>query len=281
MTGFGRASLTHGDLALSAEVTSVNQRGLAVVAHVPPEWPELELRLASLARETFQRGKVTVRLAASRAANTEPDLAEPLRRLRELASRHGIAGQPDWQVLLRLVEQQGVARGLPASDDALIAAAERCAREAFRACDGMRLAEGEAIVRDLDARLGAIAGLVGRMANSEGRAPTRARDRLLRRLADLGVGVDLADERVLKELAIHADRCDITEELTRLRSHLDQGRSQLRQPGAGRGLDFLTQEFLREVNTIGSKAAEIETTRAVLEAKAEIERFREQVQNLE
>ena len=95
------------------------------------------------------------------------------------------------------------------------------------------------------------------------------------------VGVDLSDERVLRELALHADRCDITEELTRLGSHLEQGRAQLGQAGSGRSLDFLTQEFLREVNTIGSKAAEVETTRAVLEAKTEIERFREQVQNLE
>ena len=281
MTGFGRSALSHGDVALSAEVMTVNQRGLAVVAHVPAEWAELELRLAALARETFLRGKVTLRLTATRLAADDADLSEPLARLSDLAARHGIAGQPDWNILVKLVEQQRVARGLPAADEALLAAAERCALEAFHSCDRMRLAEGEAIVRDLAARLDVLAVLVERMAAAEQTAPGRHRDKLLRRLADLAVGVDLADERVLKELAIHADRCDISEELTRLRSHLDQGRGQLRQPGAGRGLDFLTQEFLREVNTIGSKAAEIETTRAVLEAKAEIERFREQVQNLE
>lgn len=280
MTGFGRASLSLRDVTLAVEVATVNQRGLAVVAHVPAEWPELELRLAAVAREIFQRGKVTVRLAARRAAVAAPDLTEPLRRLRDLAARHGVSGEPDWQVLLRLVDQQG-SSALPALDDELGADAERCAREACKACDAMRIAEGGAIARDLAGRLDTLGRLVDRIAATEAASPARARDRLLRRLAELGVGVDLADERVLKELALHADRCDVSEELTRLRSHLEQGRGQLGQAGAGRALDFLTQELLREVNTIGSKAAEIETTRAVLEAKAEVERFREQVQNLE
>lgn len=281
MTGFGRASMAHGDAALSAEVSTVNQRGLSVVVIAPSEWAELELRVASVVRETFQRGKVTVRIACTPSPGAEPDIAEPLRRLQSLARLHGVPGQPDWQVLQRLVEQQQGARGLPAPDAALAASVERCAREAVAACDRMRAAEGESLVRDLASRLDALARLTDRMAACEQSAPNRARDRLLRRLGELGVGVDLGDERVLRELAIQADRCDISEEVTRLRSHLEQGRSQLGKAGAGRALDFLTQELLREVNTIGSKAAEIETTRAVLEAKTEIERFREQVQNLE
>lgn len=281
MTGFGRATLVQGDATLTAEVSTVNQRGLAVVVHLPSEWAELESTLGAVVRESFQRGKVTVRLACARAGSSATDLTEPLRELRALAVRHGIKGDPDWQVLQRLVEQQQGARGLPALDEVLGIAAARCVRDALRACDGMRAREGEALVRDLSARLDVIAGLVGRMAEGEKASPARTRDRLLRRLADLGVGVDLADERVLRELALHADRCDITEEITRLRSHLEQGKAQLGEAASGRGLDFLTQEFLREVNTIGSKAAEVETTRAVLEAKTEIERFREQVQNLE
>ncbi len=281
MTGFGRATLAQGSANLTAEVSTVNQRGLAVVVHLPAEWAELETRLGAVVRESFQRGKVTVRLGCTRVGTGGPDLAEPLRHLRDLATRHGIKGEPDWHVLLRLVEQQQGIAGLPVPDETMAEAAARCLREALRACDGMRAKEGEALVRDLSTRLDAIAALVERMAASERTSPTRTRDRLLRRLADLGVGIDLADERVLRELALHADRCDITEELTRLRSHIEQGRSQLGQSAPGRGLDFLTQEFLREVNTIGSKAAEVETTRAVLEAKTEIERFREQVQNLE
>jgi uncharacterized protein (TIGR00255 family) len=104
---------------------------------------------------------------------------------------------------------------------------------------------------------------------------------LLRRLKEAGLDLDVSDERVLKELAFFAERCDISEEIVRLRSHLAQFEAELGQANGGRKLDFLVQELLREVNTIGSKAAEIPTTRAVLEAKTEIERIREQVQNLE
>lgn len=279
MTGFGRASLACGSLTLNAEVSSVNQRGLAVTVHLPPEWSGLEARLAALPRETFQRGKVTLRLAV--AGGGPADLTEPLRQLRELAARHGIAGQPDWHVLLKLVEQHRGGPVAPGADDALSSAAERCVREALAACDAMRLTEGAALARDLGQRLDRIGELAGRMARAEEGAVARRRDRLLRRLADLGIGVDLADERVLKELALQADRCDITEEITRLRSHLAQGGDLLQQAGSGRGLDFLTQELLREVNTVGSKAAEVDTTRLVVAAKTEIERFREQVQNLE
>lgn len=280
MTGFGRAAATVGEANLMAEVTSVNQRGLALSVHLPTEWSELEPRLLALPREIFQRGKVTVRLSAARA-DTTPDLAEPLRQLRELAARHGVAGQPDWHILLRLAEQQRGSGQAPSPDPALAEAAERVVREALAACDRMREAEGASLVADLGTRLRNLARLVDAMVDHERGAAARQRERLLRRLADLGVGVDPGDERVLKELAIHADRCDISEEITRLRSHLTQATEALRQPACGRGLDFLTQELLREVNTVGSKAAEVGTIQSVIEAKVEIERFREQVQNLE
>ncbi len=281
MTGFGRAAITSGQVNLVIEVSTVNQRGLVVMVHVPNEWSELELRISTLARETFQRGKVTVRVTCNRTNTQGLDLTEPLRQLRDLAAKHGVSGQPDWHVLQRMVEKQMCDSGAVPLDDAVSAAAVSCAQNAFKACDAMRATEGEALVRDLTSRIDAIDNLVGKIAKIEEAAPSRLRDRLLKRLHEFGVGIDLNDERVLKELALHADRCDISEEITRLRSHLAQSRSQLKLSGAGRGLDFLTQEFLREVNTIGSKAAEVETTKAVVEAKTEIERFREQVQNLE
>jgi uncharacterized protein (TIGR00255 family) len=103
----------------------------------------------------------------------------------------------------------------------------------------------------------------------------------MKRLQEAGLGLDPSDERVLKELALFADRCDITEEVVRLKSHILQFTNELKVEKSGRKLDFLVQELLREVNTVGSKAAEIPTTQAVLEAKTEIERIREQVQNLE
>ena len=145
----------------------------------------------------------------------------------------------------------------------------------------MRQAEGAAMASDLGQRLDRMAQMVGGMQAAEQGAPVRHRDAMLKRLKEAGLALDVTDERVLKELALFADRADITEEIVRLRSHLAQFSAELGQPNNGRKLDFLVQELLREVNTIGSKAAEIATTKLVLEAKTEIERIREQVQNLE
>jgi uncharacterized protein (TIGR00255 family) len=166
-----------------------------------------------------------------------------------------------------------------------LASVEPLVQAAFaRALDqlvAMRGREGAALAADLRARLALLAGFVQTMESSERGAVARHREALLRRLKEAGLALDVSDERVLKELAFFAERCDITEEVVRLRSHLAQFEAELGQPNGGRKLDFLVQELLREVNTIGSKAAEIPTTRAVLEAKTEIERIREQVQNLE
>lgn len=279
MTGFGRAAGRAAQSAFTVEVASVNQRGLALVLHLPSDWSSLEPALAAEVRAAVGRGKVTVRVAAERPPLGAADLAAPLAQLRELAHRAGIPGEPDWDVLLRLTERPG-ASGLPPAEAALPALLETL-RAALDAQGAMRAREGEALAADLLARLDALGRLVDAMEASAAGGPARQRDRLLRRLAELGVGVDPADERVLKELALAADRADISEEITRLRSHLGQGRALLAETGSGRALDFLTQELLREVNTVGSKASELATTQAVLAAKVEVERIREQVQNLE
>jgi uncharacterized protein (TIGR00255 family) len=188
---------------------------------------------------------------------------------------------PSLELLLKLAEsRRGQAGALPE-----LATVETIVQAAFaRALDqlvAMRAREGAALAADLRARLGLLAGFVRTMEASEQGAVARHREALLRRLKEAGLDLDVSDERVLKELAFFAERCDITEEVVRLRSHLAQFEAELGQANGGRKLDFLVQELLREVNTIGSKAAEIPTTRAVLEAKTEIERIREQVQNLE
>jgi len=280
MTGFGRASASVGGVGVSVEVASVNQRGLATSLHLPPEWAALEPEAAARVRGAVQRGKVTVRLAPERPALGTADISEPLAQLRSLAHRAGIPGEPDWEVLLRLSERQSAAATVPLTD-AIGASLLSALDAALASHAAMREREGSALAADLLARLGALEVLVARMETSAAEGPARQKERLLRRLADLGVGVDPSDERVLRELALHADRSDVSEEITRLRSHIAQGRSLLGQASPGRALDFLTQELLREVNTVGSKASELATTQAVLEAKVEVERFREQVQNLE
>lgn len=280
MTGFGRATARLAAVGVAIEVASVNQRGLAPVIHLPSEWAAAEPEVAARVRSAIQRGKVTLRIVPERGPLAAADIAEPLAQLRALAHKAGIPGEPDWDVLLRLSERQATAAAAPL-DDASLAALLVGVDAALAAHAAMREREGASLVADLLGRLGRLAALVDIMETSAAAGPARQKERLLRRLADLGVGVDPSDERVLRELALHADRADITEEITRLRSHLEQGRGLLAQPAPGRALDFLVQELLREVNTVGSKASELATTQAVLEAKVEVERIREQVQNLE
>lgn len=279
MTGFGRAEGRTGSHLFAVEVASVNQRGLALSLHLPSEWSSLEPALAAEIRGVISRGKVTVRFVVERPALSAQDLAGPLKQLRDLAHQVGIPGEPDWDVLLRISERSSVA-GLP-SADGVKTEVQAALQSALQAHTAMRSREGEALAQDLQHRLQVLTELADKMANSAKDGPARQRERLFKRLGEMGLEIDTKDERVLKELALAADRADITEEIIRLRSHLRQASALLKEVASGRALDFLTQELLREVNTVGSKASEIATTEAVLAAKVEIERFREQVQNLE
>jgi uncharacterized protein (TIGR00255 family) len=287
MTGFGRAEIDLPGARLAVELATVNQKNLQVSVHGPDAWPTLESAATGWIRSRLQRGKVTARVtqAAAGGPSASWDLEATRLQLVELERLAQALGAP-WtppslELVLKLAEsRRGQAGALPE-----LAAVETIVQAAFAlALDqlvAMRAREGAALSADLLARLGLLAGFVQTMEASEQGSVARHREALLRRLKEAGLDLDVSDERVLKELAFFAERCDISEEIVRLRSHLAQFEAELGQANGGRKLDFLVQELLREVNTIGSKAAEIPTTRAVLEAKTEIERIREQVQNLE
>lgn len=287
MTGFGRGEINLPDRRLSVEIATVNQKNLQVSCHAPEEWSTLETVAAPWIRARVVRGKVTVRVtfadvaAKAVAAWDEASVLHTLADLRTLAARAGVPFEPDARLLLQLAESKRATRApLPPLEvcEAAVAAGFAAALEQLVA---MREAEGRSLVADLEQRLQKIATLVAAMEAGEREAPKKHRAALLKRLQEAGLGLDPNDERVLKELALFADRCDITEEVVRLQSHILQFTNELKVDKSGRKLDFLVQELLREVNTVGSKAAEIPTTKAVLEAKTEIERIREQVQNLE
>jgi uncharacterized protein (TIGR00255 family) len=287
MTGFGRGEINLPDRRLSVEIATVNQKNLQVSCYAPEEWSTLETLSAPWIRARLVRGKVTVRVTFAEAglkaatAWDEAAVLNALADLRALATRTGVPFEPDARLLLQLAEGKRSTRApLPGleSCEAAVALGFAAALDQLVA---MREAEGRALVADLTERLRRLAVLVSAMEAGEKEAPKRHRAALMKRLQEAGLGLDPADERVLKELALFADRCDITEEVVRLKSHILQFTNELKVEKSGRKLDFLVQELLREVNTVGSKAAEIPTTQAVLEAKTEIERIREQVQNLE
>jgi uncharacterized protein (TIGR00255 family) len=146
----------------------------------------------------------------------------------------------------------------------------------------MRAREGEALLVDFIRRAETLHRLVEGIASRAPQVPANYREQLLKRLREAGLELDLNDERVLREIALFADRCDVTEEITRLRSHLEQFSALLKSEGEiGRKAEFLLQEIGREVNTIGSKANDVTIARAVIELKNELERVREQMANVE
>ncbi|MEI7651017.1 MAG: YicC/YloC family endoribonuclease [Verrucomicrobiota bacterium] len=286
MTGFGRAELNLPSVRLSVEIASVNQKNLQVSVFGPEAWPALESAASGWIRGRLQRGKVTARItqAAASASSRQWDaeaVAASVDELSKIAQRVGVKFSPDTDLIHRLAESSrrtSVALPEMAEVESQIKAAFESALSGLVT---MRAQEGASLSADLTQRISRIGQMVEGMALAEKGASGRHREALLKRLKEAGLGLDVGDERVLKELALFADRSDITEEVVRLKSHFAQFIDELSQANGGRKLDFLVQELLREVNTIGSKAAEIATTKLVLEAKTEIERIREQVQNLE
>ena len=286
MTGFGRAEINLPGVRLSVEIASVNQKNLQVSIFGPEAWPALESAASAWIRTRLQRGKVTARVTQAAASSTQRQwdadaVAASLDELSKLATRCGVKFSADGELLLRLAE--GSRRPSFVLPDFIEAetAVRSAFEEALRNLVVMRQSEGAALADDLHQRLDKMSEMVIGMEQAEKTAPARHRDAMLKRLKDAGLNLDVTDERVLRELALFADRSDITEEVVRLRSHVAQFSAELGQANGGRKLDFLIQELLREVNTIGSKASEIATTKLVLEAKTEIERIREQVQNLQ
>lgn len=286
MTGFGRAEIDLPGVRLSVEIATVNQKNLQVSVFGPEAWPALESTASAWIRTRLQRGKVTARVTQAAASGQQRQwdaeaVAGSLDELSKIAVRCGVKFTPDGELLLRLAESSRRPMAVLPPLAEVEPAVHKAFEEALTHLVAMRMAEGAALAKDLTARLARMSAMVADMEVAERAAPIRHRDAMLKRLREAGLALDVSDERVLKELALFADRSDITEEVVRLKSHFAQFSAELGQPNCGRKLDFLIQELLREVNTIGSKAAEIATTKLVLEAKTEIERIREQVQNLE
>lgn len=291
MTGYGRARFCAGGLEFAVEIASVNQRGLSVSVSAPAEWmPAAERFLTPLVREYAARGKISISIKTGTAANSgeifawnEEATAQTLGQLAAAAARAGTDFSPNAEIYLRLAELHRVRQGAFPAFDApdvaeSVAAGTRAALEDF---SQMRKREGECLEKDLRSRLDRLRALTEEIRKNSAGTVEAHRSALRSRLATLGVEIDLDDPRFLKEIAIFADRCDIAEELTRLGSHFSQFENCFAEAECGRKLDFICQEILRELNTIGSKANNAAVTRCVVEAKNEQERLREQVQNIE
>jgi uncharacterized protein (TIGR00255 family) len=211
----------------------------------------------------------------------EDAAANVLDRLSGFAARQGVAFTPTAELLWEIARAQRKSDDFPSAESAQ-ATVLATVEIALRAFAAMRAKEGESLLIDFLGRLEILRRNVESVALRAPLVPIAYRDQLLQRLRTAELELNLEDERVLKEIALFADRCDVTEELTRLRSHLEQFAALLKSDGEiGRKSEFILQEIGREVNTIGSKANDLTISRAVIELKNELERIREQIANVE
>jgi uncharacterized protein (TIGR00255 family) len=288
MTGYGRREGTWAGGGLTVEIRAVNHRYLEVVTRVPRSLAAFEDHLKRVVQGRASRGRfeVTVTLSGEREADKTLTLNRPLARqyhkvLTELQRDLRLGGTVDLSVMAAFRDVITPSER-PSDSGPLKQAVVRLLRGAVTDLDTMRRREGEALRRDLTERLKTVRAGVEAVAE---RAPAVVEEyfaRMKTRIERL-LGAEPVDQaRLSQELAVYADRSDVTEEITRLRSHLEQFHAALasRKP-VGRAMDFLLQEMGREVNTIGSKANDNEISTHVVQLKGELEKIREQVQNIE
>ncbi len=288
MTGYGRAVQTLNGREITVELRSVNNRFLDCSVKMPRAFSYAEEAVKQAVKQSVSRGKVDVYISVNstgqenvRISLNRPVLEGYLEALRSIAGEYGLRDDVSAVNIARFPEVFVVEK--PEEDEEQnVADILAVAKEALTAYNAMRQAEGAALAADLRTRAGKILELVAQVEKRSAVTVQEYRTRLENKLREVLENTNIDESRILTEAAIFADKVAVDEETVRLRSHLDQLESLLCGGGAiGRKLDFLLQEMNREANTIGSKGNDIEQARHVVDIKAELEKIREQIQNIE
>jgi uncharacterized protein (TIGR00255 family) len=288
MTGYGRGQSVHDGAKFTVELNSVNRKQSDVVVNLPRELAELEPRVRDAINAEITRGRLNVVIAFHAGAATPQDLALDralaktyLKAMTDLQKELGVGGEITIETILRA---PGVLRTPEeqASPDTAWPHVEAALRGALGELMKMRVAEGKNLAKDLEKRISFVRDAVKRVHEIVPGVVKRYRQTLQERIHRAGLDLPIDDERLVKEVVVFADKSDITEELTRLESHFEQFAAHLKKDEAvGRTLEFMCQEIAREFNTMGSKANDIEISQLVVACKAEMEKVREQIQNIE
>ena len=288
MTGYGSAELERDGQRLAAEVRSVNHRFCEVSIRAPKLVSLFEDQIRQLVQERFSRGKITISISWSGVGESGevlslnlPVVERYVSILQQLRDRYGLSAELNVGTLATLPDVFTWEHAA-LSDEQTWSLVKALVNQACDNMNMMKAREGEALARDLDKRLKILREELDRVVERAPFRPKEAKERLMSRLKVMLDDVEMDPARIAQELALMADRLDCTEECVRLSAHLDQFRSLMEGPElAGRKLNFLLQEMNREANTIGSKANDVEIAHAVVVMKDEVERLREQVQNVE
>ncbi len=289
MTGFGRGAANGDDFAVAVEIKTVNNRFLDIHLRVTQELSAIETIIRRRVGDRLSRGRVDLNINFERTGETTYEVNKPLiagyvKAIREIQEQFGLPGEIDVNSVARLPGALTPARdGL---NDLNMAGLQRALDEALDNLERMRASEGAALAAEMRVRIAKIEAEVPVIEATATALVDAYRQRLQKRIGELmargGQTIELDGSRLAQEVAYLADRSDITEELARLRSHLDQFRSAIDAEGeVGKRLDFLLQELNREANTVLAKSTEVSIKDAALAIKAEVEKLREQVQNVE
>jgi len=289
MTGFGRGTAAGDKFNITVELRSVNNRFLDLNLRLPAELQLLESNIKQHLNGRVARGRVDVNLQYDRTSETEFELNRPLisgflAAMREMQQEFGLAGEPDMNVIARLPNVVSTKKEEPSKD--FLAAIEAAFQMAIDDLNAMRANEGAMLAGVLESLLCAIEARVPTIEGEAAAVAEEYRSRLTKRVNDMIAKaesqIDLDQGRLAQEVAYLADRADISEEIARLRSHIEHFRQIIAEDkDVGKRLDFLTQELNREANTIASKTNNMTVKENALAIKSDIEKIREQVQNIE
>lgn len=288
MTGFGRGESKEGGVELTVEIKTVNNRYLDVTVKSPRVLSAQEENIRALIRQKLTRGHADVFVSLTDKREREKEI-----RLDESAAKAYVAAAEKVAKMFKSVQDDLTVTSIlrfpdviktddaAVADDEIISALNCALTAALEKLNAMRLAEGEKLKKDMLSRMDTIEGLVEGVEKRADKVTENYRVKLEARMKKVLENVEVDEGRLLTEVALFADKSNIDEELTRLHSHISQFRDICKEPLVGRKLDFLVQEFNRETNTICSKSNDLEVTRLGLALKNEIEKVREQVQNIE
>jgi len=287
MTGFGQGSAAGDAFKVRVDIRSVNNRFLDVHVRLSQEFASLELTIKKQAQASLHRGRVDITIAVEQMKEAtfqinRPMVAGYLSALTKMKSEFGLEGEPSLELIAKLPGALQVSQDVNQLDEALAAGIVAAVSQALVALSEMRLVEGQELAAELKSRLDMIDKQLPTIESEAARLPGIYRERLQKRLQELQLSAQVDGTRLAQEAIMLADRSDISEEIARLKSHIVQ----MRDIGhtddeVGKRIDFILQEMNREANTILSKASDIAISDAAIIIKTEVEKMREQGQNVE
>ena len=288
MTGFGRAQIQFQNDIITLEVASVNKRNLEVLLSSPKEWQAFEIHASQKVKSKIYRGRIRISVSIEQQSGktsslfNKDQLSSDFSEFKKLLQEYGTSIEIKGETILELLKLRNSndSHAIPITEvDEIL---DGLLSDALEKLLEMKNQEGNALRKDMSGRVSQIAKLVSKIESESLNIAHEWKEKLFQRLSNAGLQIDLDDERVLKEITIFAEKSDISEEITRLNSHILQLHTTFEQAESiGRKIEFLLQEMGRELNTICSKSTKIQCTQIALDARNELEKLREQALNVE